>query len=61
MTPRYLSASDIAAILKISKAAAYREIHRMPHVIVGEKILPVRDLLQVGVSGIVAQAVPAPI
>jgi len=43
MIPRYLSAPDVAAILKISKAAAYREMHRMPHVIVGEKMLRVSE------------------
>src|ERR1700682_5397466 len=41
--PRYLSATDIAQILKISRASAYREIQQMSHVIVGVRMVRVSE------------------
>jgi predicted DNA-binding transcriptional regulator AlpA len=43
MISRYLSAIDIAQILSISRASAYREMQQMSHVIVGERMVRVSE------------------
>ncbi len=43
MTGRWLNADQVAEILGISRASAYRVMRLMPHVVLGEKILRISE------------------
>ncbi len=42
-TPGMLDASEIARRLNVSRATAYREMHKMLHVVIGERALRVSE------------------
>lgn len=43
MTPPLLTAADVAARLRVSRSAAYREMRCMQHVVLGRGALPVTE------------------